>query len=39
MFEGAIVEEGATESLFADPQHAYTRELLSSIPRPHGGVP
>jgi len=39
MFEGKIVEQGPTESVFADPQHFYTRELLSSIPRPRSGIP
>jgi len=39
MFEGKIVEEGSTERVFADPQHPYTRELLSSSPRPRAGVP
>jgi ABC-type oligopeptide transport system ATPase subunit len=39
MFEGTIVEHGPTERVFADPQHPYTRALLSSIPRPRAGVP
>ena len=39
MFEGKIVEEGPTGSVFADPQHSYTRELLSSIAWPRAGVP
>ncbi|WP_116083810.1 ABC transporter ATP-binding protein [Tropicimonas sp. IMCC34011] len=30
---GRIVEAGDTARILADPQHAYTRSLLSSIPR------
>jgi len=32
MYLGKIVEEGAKEAIFNDPQHPYTRSLLSSIP-------
>ena len=32
MRDGAVVEEGATAALFAEPRHEYTRMLLSSIP-------
>jgi peptide/nickel transport system ATP-binding protein len=31
MNNGEICEAGETERLFSDPQHAYTRELLSAI--------
>jgi len=34
MYLGEFVEVGPTEDLFADPQHPYTRALLSSIPTP-----
>jgi oligopeptide transport system ATP-binding protein len=32
MYEGSIVEEGETGSLFESPQHSYTRALLDAIP-------
>jgi peptide/nickel transport system ATP-binding protein len=32
MYGGEIVEEGAVETVFTDPQHAHTRELLASVP-------
>ena len=32
MRRGAVVEYGPTARIFADPQHAYTRELLASVP-------
>jgi len=33
MRDGHIVEFGPTADVIADPQHAYTRHLLSSVPR------
>jgi microcin C transport system ATP-binding protein len=44
MHEGRIVEAGATERLYRDPQHPYTRHLLASAPSgtpepPRAGAP
>ena len=33
MYQGQIVETGDKQQIFEDPQHDYTRKLLSSIPR------
>jgi ABC-type oligopeptide transport system ATPase subunit len=33
MHRGKIVESGSVDGVFADPQDAYTRTLLASIPR------
>ena len=32
---GEVVETGATELVFGDPQHPYTRSLLASVPQLH----
>ena len=32
MYAGRVVEYGDTESVFADPQHAYTKMLIDSLP-------
>ncbi|MDQ0322491.1 peptide/nickel transport system ATP-binding protein [Pararhizobium capsulatum DSM 1112] len=37
IYKGNIVEQGATAELFANPQHPYTRALLSAVPRITGG--
>jgi ABC-type oligopeptide transport system ATPase subunit len=39
MYLGKIVESGNTASIFANPQHAYTRALLSAIPVIHPDAP
>jgi len=37
MYAGKIVEEGPREQIIGDPQHAYTRKLLSAVPRMRTG--
>ena len=32
MFNGRVVEHAATETIFTDPRHPYTRSLLDAIP-------
>ena len=32
MYKGKIVEEGPTERVFNNPQHEYTKQLISAIP-------
>jgi peptide/nickel transport system ATP-binding protein len=39
MQHGEVVEHGLVAQVFADPQHAYTQELLSSIPGKHWQPP
>jgi peptide/nickel transport system ATP-binding protein len=39
MRDGEIVEYGATASVYANPQHAYTRELLEAVPGRHWQSP
>ena len=39
MQAGRIVEQGKTDAVFANPQHAYTRLLLGSVPPADPNVP
>lgn len=40
IYRGNIVEDGPTEAIFANPRHAYTRALMSAVPRITGvGLP
>ena len=34
MHDGRIVEEGKTEAIFLNPQNAYTKHLMNSVPTP-----
>ncbi|AXH34356.1 ABC transporter ATP-binding protein [Humibacter sp. BT305] len=36
MYRGRVVESGATEAVWQDPLHPYTRALLAAIPLPDG---
>lgn len=35
MLQGKVVESAPVEELFANPQHPYTKNLLSAIPKPY----
>jgi peptide/nickel transport system ATP-binding protein len=37
MNQGAIVERGSAEAIYADPQNEYTRKLMNAIPRGFAG--
>lgn len=37
MYQGRIVETGETNSVFDNPQHAYTQALVNAVPKPFGG--
>ncbi len=37
MNEGAIVERGPADAVYADPQNEYTRKLMNAIPRGYTG--
>jgi len=34
MYRGKVVEEGTTEKILGNPDHPYTRSLISAVPRP-----
>lgn len=36
MYAGTVVETAATDALFAEPLHPYTKGLLDSVPKLHG---
>jgi peptide/nickel transport system ATP-binding protein len=38
MYLGRIVEQGPTDAVLHDPQHAYTKLLLSAVPNPESGL-
>jgi peptide/nickel transport system ATP-binding protein len=38
MYRGQIVEHGPTDGVLLDPQHAYTKLLLSAVPNPEAGL-
>lgn len=38
MYLGEVVETGPTADLFEDPQHPYTKSLLSAVPRIEGSA-
>jgi glutathione transport system ATP-binding protein len=33
MYNGQVVEQGPVEQIFHDPQHDYTKKLISAVPR------
>jgi peptide/nickel transport system ATP-binding protein len=38
MYRGRIVEQGPTDAVLLNPQHAYTKLLLSAVPNPESGL-
>ncbi len=38
MYRGRIVEQGPTDAVLLDPQHDYTKLLLSAVPSPESGL-
>jgi peptide/nickel transport system ATP-binding protein len=39
MYRGRIVERGSTSKVLGDPDHDYTRSLMSAVPRPDVRLP
>ena len=39
LYQGEIVELGATADVYDRPQHDYTRTLLAAVPTVEGGLP
>ncbi len=37
MYVGRIVESGSTQQIYSNPQHPYTKALLSALPKPEPG--
>ena len=35
MYSGELVEINKTDSIFSNPKHEYTKELLRAIPKPN----
>jgi peptide/nickel transport system ATP-binding protein len=38
MYRGRVVEHGPTDAVLLEPQHAYTKLLLSAVPNPEAGL-
>ena len=38
MYAGQDMEDGPADTLFSDPRHPYTKELLESLPNPEGTI-
>lgn len=38
MYQGKVVETGATAQILSAPEHAYTQSLIAAVPRPHKKV-